>query len=704
MHGIGDRFQEAFDVIPSPALLLDESLAVYACNRAYERMTRTNRTNLQGRRLLDLLREPRGADAEALRDSLARVLRDRRTHQTGAIHYDLKGPKGQAPFCVISNIPLLSPDGDVVGVLHCPAHLPELMRPGSSGRPVPESTSLSATSSEDVRSVLQAERERLWQLFRQAPGFICVLRGPQHVFELANDAYYQLVGHREIIGRVLAEVLPEVISQGFLEKLDRVYWTGEPFIGRALPIQLQRVAHGELEQRYIDLVYQPILDGNHYVTGIFVQGHDVTDAHTLAQEVAYQATHDSLTGLRNRRGFARQTEAIAGDGPHALLYMDIDHFKIVNDRCGHEAGDSLLIEVANTLQAQCDGSSVLARLGGDEFALICPNCDLQAASEFAHELRRAVQSQYFVWEGRRHTVTLSAGVAAFGAAPSLPFGAALGLADAACFLAKEKGRNRVQVAELTDEEVRQQQHDMDSVGRLKDAIGEDRIILYVQRIDSLGSLGRGMLHEVLARLKDPGGVIVPPSGFIPAAERFGLIGDLDRHIFRKAFAHLAGIDAADETRRLFVNLSAVTLSSPGFLAFVEATMAAYPSVRPSQVCFEVTETAAVTNIRRTAGAMAQLREKGFEFALDDFGSGMASFSYLKQLPVKYVKIDGEFIKGVARDSASAAIVSSVAKVARSMSVQTIAESVEYPELIPRLRQLGVDYVQGFAIHRPEPLS
>jgi len=168
------------------------------------------------------------------------------------------------------------------------------MEPRSTALEATEGAPLSSTPPEVVRSVLQAERERLWQLFRQAPGFICVLRGPQHIFELANDAYYQLVGHREIIGRVLAEVLPEVVSQGFLEKLDRVYWTSEPFIGRALPIQLQRLAHGELEQRYIDLVYQPILDGNQCVTGIFVQGHDVSDAHTLAQEVAHQATHDSL--------------------------------------------------------------------------------------------------------------------------------------------------------------------------------------------------------------------------------------------------------------------------------------------------------------------------------------------------------------------------------------------------------------------------
>ena len=553
------------------------------------------------------------------------------------------------------------------------------------------------------KALLQAERDRLWRLFQQAPGFICILHGSQHVFELANDAYYQLVGHREIIGHVLAEVLPEVVSQGFLEKLDRVYRTGQPFIGRALPIQLQRVAGGELEQRYIDLIYQPIFDADQNVTGIFVQGNDVTEAYTLAQEIAYQAAHDSLTGLWNRRGFSRQMEAIEGPGPHALLYMDIDHFKIVNDRCGHAAGDSLLVEVTNTLKRRCNDNDVLARLGGDEFALVRRDCDLQTAFELAHELRAGVRELDFVWQGRRHSVTLSVGVAAFGAAPSAPVETALGFADAACFLAKEKGRNRVQVAELTDDEVRQQQHDMDSIGRLKDAIAEERIVLYAQRIDNLNRRERQTYYEILARLRNSDGTIVPPIRFIPAAERFGLIGDLDRHIVGKVFTYLAGKQGAPNMPRLFVNLSAATLSSPGFRGFIDRMMAAHPVVRPPDVCFEVTETAAVTNIRRTAAAMADLREKGFEFALDDFGSGMASFSYLKQLPVTFVKIDGEFTKSVATDSASAAIVESVAKVARSMNMHTMAESVECSELVPRLRELGVDYVQGYAIHKPEPL-
>ena len=239
------------------------------------------------------------------------------------------------------------------------------------------------------------ERNRLQHMFQQAPGFICVLDGPLHVFELANDAYYQLAGHREIIGHSVAEVLPELLSQGYMEKLDRVYQTGEPFIGRALPIELQRFAGGKLEQKFIDLIYQPIFDADRNVTGIFVQGSDVTEAHTLAQELAFQASHDSLTTLLNRREFSRLTESIDGPGPHALLYMDLDHFKIINDRCGHAAGDSLLQELAATLGPVSGQDAVLARLGGDEFALMKPNCSAEAAVELANKLRNAVKAINF---------------------------------------------------------------------------------------------------------------------------------------------------------------------------------------------------------------------------------------------------------------------------------------------------------------------
>lgn len=500
-------------------------------------------------------------------------------------------------------------------------------------------------------------------------------------------------------------MLPEVVPQGFLEKLDRVYQTGEPFIGRAMPIQLQRVANGELEQRFIDLIYQPILDESGNVTGIFVQGNDVTEAYQLAQEVSYQAAHDSLTGLSNRRDFAEKTDNLPSAGPHALLYMDIDHFKIVNDRCGHAAGDQLLKEVASAIAHQCQSDDVLARLGGDEFALVRWNCGREDSAALAESLRRAVKDIDFVWKSRRYGVTLSVGIACFGEAGAGATEQALGLADAACFLAKEKGRNRTQISSTTDEEVLLQQRDMDNATRLKLALADDRLELHVQRIVPLGSDSHGnWMFEVLARLRDIDGRLVPPRSFIPAAERFGLIDDLDRHVLQKAFSGLQAMEGPGRKATYFINLSGTTLGTDSFPDFIAKLLASYPEVDASQICFEVTETAAVPNVRRTAASMRLLVEKGFRFALDDFGSGMASFSYLKQLPVQFVKIDGEFVRTILEDEINAIIVASVIQVARSMNVLSIAEHIESEELAGKLRQMGADYGQGFALDRPVSMA
>jgi len=569
----------------------------------------------------------------------------------------------------------------------------------------------------DGQSILRVERDWLYGLFQQAPGFVCILRGPQHIYELANDAYYQLIGHRQILGHPLFEVLPEVVAQGFLDKLDRVFATGEPFIGRALPIQLQRLAGGPLSQRYIDLIYQPILGQDGKISGIFVQGHDVTEAHELAREVSFQAAHDPLTGLFNRRAFASHTQGLdVAPGTHALLYMDLDHFKIVNDRCGHAAGDALLLQVSQVLQQNVRQTDILARMGGDEFALVMRDCPQEAAQERAHVLRRAVGDLPFVWASRRYSVTLSVGVAIFGGtpagegasgdAPQLAFNEALSLADAACFLAKEKGRNQVQVSHPGDEEIARQQSDMDWVDRLKESMREDRVVLYGQRLVALqpGQGAEMECWEVLSRLLDSDGVVVPPGAFIPAAERFGVIDELDRHIIRKAFSRLQRMGASQRARtRYFINISGITLGSPGLLAYLSQMLDQYCEVRPANVCFEITETAAISSLARTAATMRELALKGFSFALDDFGSGMSSFAYLEKLPVKYLKIDGEFVKGILTSRTGPVIVEAVAKVARAMDILTVAESVEHEALLPHLRELGIDYGQGFSLHRPEPL-
>lgn len=304
--------------------------------------------------------------------------------------------------------------------------------------------------SRDIQEILSSERERLRQLFQLAPGFVCILRGPQHVFELANDACYQLIGRRKILGLGVAEALPEAVGQEYVERLDQVYSIGKPFVSKALPLQIQRSAEGPLEQRYVNLVYQPIRDANGHVTGILIQGHDVTETLRLERELAHQATHDALTGLFNRQEFERKGRALeVTPDSHALLYMGLDHFKHANDG-GYAAGDGLMKQIAAILRRHVSENHLLARLHGDEFGLLMIGGSESDALMLARTLCSEVGNHLFDGGAHRYRTTLSIGLVAFGAGPRLSFSKALSIADIACALAKEKGRNRVQIGRAGD--------------------------------------------------------------------------------------------------------------------------------------------------------------------------------------------------------------------------------------------------------------
>lgn len=706
-------FRAIFDALPASSAVLNASLTFQACNAAYEVISGRERAALIGRNIFDVFPAFSNKQARQLRASFKRVLRTKRPHHIAELRYDIRASEHsryEERVWSISNVPVISPAGDVTTILHYILDITHLSITSSSvgvSKTAPTSIGDEVQIVRGAQTILAIERARLHNLFRQAPGFICVLDGPEYIFDMANDAYYQLVNHREIIGRKLAEVLPEVVSQGYLERLNSVYQSGQPYIGRALSLEIHPVAGGPPQQKYIDLVYQPIFDDDQNIIAIFVQGNDVTDAHNLSREVAFQADHDPLTGLLNRRGFSNAMEKIGDAELNALLYMDIDHFKIVNDRCGHMAGDLLLKAVAATIESIAGDDALLGRLGGDEFGLIIPQCSAETAIETANRIRRAVKSLRFTWKEKIHSVSMSFGVATFSDFTNTSLDSAMELADAACFLAKEDGRNRVKFAHTADDDVNAQLRDMDNVARLKDAIRNDQIVLFGQEIISLEGIedSRTRFFEVLARLCTDDGTLIPPTGFIPAAERFGTIEELDRHIVVKVFAHL---NELEENIRAsvcyFTNLSAITLANRSFPKFISALKSKYTNVAPSRICFEVTETAAISDVKRTAESMATLQEEGFSFALDDFGSGMATFAYLRHLPVRFVKIDGEFIKGMADDQASRIIVESVAKLASSLGMQTIAESVESSDLLADLRSVGVHFGQGFGLHKPELLA
>ncbi|MFN7102109.1 MAG: diguanylate cyclase [Pseudorhizobium sp.] len=404
------NIRSAFEAVPTPAAVLGCNLVLQSCNKAYAHLAQTEEARLVGRPLFEIFPGKNRQQRELLAASFDRVIASGEPDLLVALPYsvcDAEEGGFAVRFWSVSNIPLFDEAGTMQAILHCPTELTWRRSRDDAGSITAVDGSLCP---QEIQHALNTERERFRQLFQQAPGFICVLHGPEHVYELANDAYERLVGQREIIGRPLSHVLPEVVAQGVLTKLDRVYATGEPYIGRAVSVQLQRSAGGELEERFIDLIFQPMIDRHGKISGIFVQGNDVTEAAELAREVSHQAQHDPLTSLFNRRGFSRRTNGIKGPGPNALLYMDIDHFKIVNDRCSHAAGDSLLLHVAQRLKEECSVDDVLARLGGDEFALLRPNCGLEEALQLAGRLREAVKEINFVWLGRSYRVTLSWGL------------------------------------------------------------------------------------------------------------------------------------------------------------------------------------------------------------------------------------------------------------------------------------------------------
>ncbi|GAB2792999.1 hypothetical protein GCM10027040_19030 [Halomonas shantousis] len=554
---------------------------------------------------------------------------------------------------------------------------------------------------QQVRGALETERH-LRQLFDQAPGFVCILSGPEHLIELTNRAYCQLVEHREVLGKPVREALPELDGHEFFELLDHVYATGEAFSSGAIPMLIQPHPQAALVEAHIDFVYQPIVDDAGDVTGIFMQGSDVSTTH----QPHHQSTHDTLTGLINRHEFERHLRQTLlntrqSETEHTLLYFVIDQFKVVNDTCSHAAGDALLQYLSKRLRSWVRSSDVLAHLEGDKFGLLLTDCEDLPAQRRAEELHRLIGDIEFSWGQLRYRLAASIGVVTFG--DSFTPNKLLSAADLACFLAREKGRNRVHVYRQDDEETSARLCEMNWVGRLQKALQDERLVLFVQRIVPITGRHAMEWGEVLLRLRDEDGSIVPPMAFLPAAERYNLMPAIDRYVVQAAFRHFDQLPEATRRRTAYsINLSGATLDDKEFLQFVEEQLARH-RVPPSQICFEITETVAVANLTQTAQLIRSLQALGFNFALDDFGSGMSSFGYLKHLPINYLKVDGEFVKGILEDAVNCAMVEAIAKVAGVMGIKTIAEFVESQAELDLLDSIGVDFAQGFGVHKPEPL-
>lgn len=436
---------------------------------------------------------------------------------------------------------------------------------------------------------------------------------------------------------------------------------------------------------------------------VFAMFEDVSESRRLTEEMRYQASHDALTGLVNRREIdsrlRRSIESARVQGhEHAFLFLDLDQFKLINDTCGHIAGDQLLRQIAGVLMLHMRGKDWMGRLGGDEFAILLENTGSEEALHIAERLRRALSSSAFPWDGRSFNVSCSIGIARVTGDQIDP-GDILRAADRACYQAKDDGRNCVRVYRESDQAMSSRRDDLAWVAEIRQAIIEGRIVLYAQRIEALH--GRSTLsYEVLVRLVDTNGVVCSPDLFLPAAERFGEALAIDRLVIAMALTQLKDHPTHMQALDLcHLNVSAQSIANPDFRNHV-ANLLDITGVPPHKLCFELTETAAIGNMTRAREFIDEMRSRGCKIALDDFGSGMASFAYLKTLPVDVLKIDGVFIRDLADNEVDPVLVRSMCEVARSLGKTTVAEWVEDRTLIDRLRQLGVDQAQGYGIHKP----
>jgi diguanylate cyclase (GGDEF)-like protein len=428
-----------------------------------------------------------------------------------------------------------------------------------------------------------------------------------------------------------------------------------------------------------------------------------------SRQLAYQVSHDALTGLINRREFERRVErsidhAHAQAAIHALLYLDLDQFKVINDTCGFSAGDELLRQLAQILLSSVRHRDTLGRLGGDEFGMLLENCPLDKAIEIANSLLTAIENYQFTWEDNSFTLGISIGIVPVDRS-TRDIGSTMGAANSACYIAKESGRNRIQIAHMGDRRLQERHGEMQWVARMNRALEENRYALYFQPILPCANKSTHARHlEILVRLIDDDGSLIAPACFLPVAEKYHLITSIDRWVIAHSLEWLAEHSHTHGPLvTLSINLSGQSISSPDMLRFILDKLEV-TGAPPDRVVFELAESAAIANISSATSFMLTLRGYGLRFSLDDFGSGLSSFTYLKKLPVDLLKIDGNFVRDILSDPVDYAMVRSINELAQLLGKQTIAKHVETVTLAEELRNMGVNYMQGHACGKPQLLD
>jgi diguanylate cyclase (GGDEF)-like protein/PAS domain S-box-containing protein len=526
-----------------------------------------------------------------------------------------------------------------------------------------------------------------------------------------NEAGEQLIGVARSAG--LGKQLLDLIA--LVDEVDRSS-LGDP-VGKCLNerrrINLGRrallLSKQAAKEFSTELTASPIRGPDGQVAGCVIIFHDVSEMRGLAREMSYQASHDALTGLVNRAEFERRLEAALdsarGEGVgHVVSYLDLDRFKLVNDSCGHMAGDNLLREIAALLKARIRDSDTVARVGGDEFAMLLAGCPLDKARQISDDVCQAVAEHQFAWQDRVFNIGVSIGLVEVGK-DSGSAESVLSSADSACYVAKQQGRGRVHVYSTRDEVLARERGEIQWLQRLQRALKENEFELYVQPIIAIGgNTQTGPAAEVLLRMRDDAGKSIPPASFLGSAERYHLMSHIDRWVVQAALSAIAGgAPHLPNGRTCSINLSGQTLSDDDFLEFVVDVLD-HTGVNPEKICFEVREAAVVSQLDQARRFINVLHGIGCRFALDDFGSGIGSFSNLKNLSLDYLKIDGMYTRDLETDGVNREMVTAMVKLARTLDFRVVAEQVEDQESFEALRSLGVDFVQGFVVERPRPLQ
>ena len=671
---LGDRIHEA--------VLVHREVILYA-NRQFASLVGVDRVDLVGRKLADLV-PPEYADL------VADNVRRRMAGEAAAERYeiDMVGLQGQVSRLEITSNVVEYDKGNallITGVEILPTQTSPALR-------------LNGEGAEPQLLALQSLAEAI--IATEKDGRI----------NFMNPAAEQLTGSSaaEATGKLLEDIVSLVDESDRRRLSDPVHQA----LTSGAPVNLSRrallLSRNNGAERSIEVSASPIRDSNKELVGAVVLLHDVSELRGLARQMSYQATHDALTGLVNRHEFERRLEEAIerghrGDGQHVLCYLDLDHFKVVNDTSGHLAGDSMLREVAKLLRDAVRDSDTVARLGGDEFGTLLIGCPLDKARQIAEDLTRAVGDYRFVWKDRIFNIGVSIGLVEISR-ESGTLEELLAAADTACYVAKKQGSGRVAVYSARDEALARHTGEIQWLQRLQGALKENRFHLYHQVIVPAHGEDGGPALEVLVRLRDETGEELPPSEFMRAAERYRLMGLVDRWVVQTTLAALGrGALPVPAGRSVAINISGQTLDDVQFLEFVVECLDS-TGVLPGQVCFEISESAVLANLEHARRFVGVLHGMGCQFALDDFGSGVGSFSSLKNLPLDYLKIDGSFTRNLARDSVNQAMVTAMIKLARTLNFKVIAEQLEDTAALDAARRMGVDYLQGYAVGRPQPLS